>query len=179
MTLIDITYFKGDISLPGLMPGNHGAGRILTSVGMQDLNAFIHIYEAEYLGMILGRNLYRALLEGLEEEPPAQLWVDMKEALTHSGSSKLSPIAYYVYFFVANNGQSRTGMKGEKKDESTFADSVSNAGKTIMAWKHMQLFTLDFMHWLGSHWDDYRDYADNVYPCIPAALMQMANSFGI
>lgn len=179
MALIDGTYFKGDIALPYLEAGGVGVGRILTSAGESVLGDFIRKYEAEYLRGVLGRRLYGALLRGLAVPEPLPVWVDLKEALTCSTTGKDSPIAYYVYFFVSNWGQTRTSLKGEKKDKSTFAGEASNSGKAVMAWLHMQERTEDFLHWLREHWGDYRKYSGAMRPGDCVFLTHTANEFGI
>jgi hypothetical protein len=103
----------------------------------------------------------------------------MKEALTHSETDKMSPIAYYVYFYISNAGQTKTSMMGEKKDKSTFASNASSNRKMIAAWRYMREGTLDFMRWLKFHWCDYREYSDRSYPVIPQELSSMVNQFGI
>jgi hypothetical protein len=103
MSLIDSTYFVGDIALPNLdeVPNT-----------FQDT---MDRYEEEILKKLLGYQLYNAFIAGIAVEPtPDQKWLDLRdgaeftfdfcgETITQKwngliNTDKVSLISYYVYY---------------------------------------------------------------------------------
>ncbi len=64
--LIDATYFRGNINIPGTDPAT-----------LQRLAWFIEVHEERFLKSILGLSLYNAFTEGLLEDPVDQVWSDL------------------------------------------------------------------------------------------------------
>jgi hypothetical protein len=160
--LIDKSYFKGDISLPVNKKSDVkqlGVGALIQSVGEANLADYIIKFEAEYLIRLLGETLYENFMAGIAVESPLQIWIDMKEALTHESTTKLSPIAYYVYCFIMEEGQTTSTIKGEKGVKADRTVSVSAAKKVVNAWVWMVRYSGRFYNWLYEHWDSYKEYA--------------------
>jgi hypothetical protein len=162
--LIDKSYFKGDISLPVNKKNDVkqiGVGALIQSIGEANLSDYIIKFESEYLTRLLGETLYENFMAGIAVESPLQIWVDLKEALTHELTTKLSPIAYYVYCFLMEEGQTSTTIKGEKEVRADRTVSASAAKKVVNAWHWMEVYSERFYKWLYCHWGAYREYAEN------------------
>jgi hypothetical protein len=160
--LIDKSYFKGDISLPVNKRSDVrqvGVGALIQSIGESALADYIVKFETEYLSLLLGETLYENFMAGLAAESPLQIWIDMKEALTHESTTRLSPIAYYVYCFLTEGEQTVTTIKGEKEVKADRTVSVSPVKKVVNAWHWMVRYSARFYGWLYEHWDSYREYA--------------------
>lgn len=65
--IIDHTYFIGKLNLP--QTGN--------TEGVALVEDFIKRYEPEYLERVLGLNLYKAFIAGLQEDPIPDRWLDL------------------------------------------------------------------------------------------------------
>lgn len=166
MRLIDYTYFKGSIQLPFRERNERavGVGKFVDTVGEIYLNNIIDEWEPECLDKLLGHKLHVAFIEGLSVETPLDIWVKLKEALTHSTTDKISPIAYYVYSFVKLSGATQTTIIGEKVGTATYAQNTGDDYKREQASTRFKKEASHFHHWLESNWNDYKEYAGNTYP---------------
>jgi hypothetical protein len=73
MSLIDRTYFVGELNIPN----THQA-----AIGSQ-VDLFIEQYEDQFLNDALGYTLYKALKAGLQIVPVAQKWTDLIEGVEY------------------------------------------------------------------------------------------------
>lgn len=65
--IIDHTYFIGKLNLP--QAGN--------TEGVTLIESFIQVYEPEYLTKVLGIDLYKAFIAGLQEDPIPDKWLNL------------------------------------------------------------------------------------------------------
>jgi hypothetical protein len=77
MSLIDRTYFVGELSIPNTSQTAVG--------GLVDL--FIEKYEEQFLNDVLGYSLYKALKAGLQVVPVAQKWTDLIEGAEYTDTN--------------------------------------------------------------------------------------------
>jgi hypothetical protein len=73
MSLIDRTYFVGELSIPNTSQAAIGSA----------VDLFIEQYEEQFLNEVLGYTLYKALKAGLQEVPVAQKWTDLIEGVEY------------------------------------------------------------------------------------------------
>ncbi|GEM_PF-4909164 len=160
--LIDLSYFKGDIKLTISEKKDFkqvGIGSMLQSIGENNIEDYIQKFEAEYLTKLLGKMLYENFMDGLNAASPLQIWIDLKEALTRESTSKISPIAYYVYCPLMDGGSTSTTTKGEKQAVADYTISVSTSAKVVNAWYWMTKYSMEFYEWLSENWEYYKDYS--------------------
>ena len=74
MSLIDTTYFVGDISLPVSTNSNISS----------NLTNSITRYEDEILKKLLGYELWRDFKAGIAEDEPDQKWIDLRDGAEFS-----------------------------------------------------------------------------------------------
>lgn len=183
MSLIDYTYFKGSLTIGDISNGNSPV------VGNTITTDFIPQYEKDYLLKALGYPLYKAFIAGLEEEEPAQKWLDLRDGVEYEVSGKtykwdgfvtddkISPIAYYVYceYMHANAVQSTgTGTAVNNKQNAT---SVSPAAKISASWVQMKRINAGLWHYLQNNKTTYTDYDSCRVDW--NALLGSRNTFGI
>ena len=140
MSLIDYTYFIGEINVPNVSQQ--------TDV-LSKLNHFIGKYEKDILIKLLGYTLYKAFTSGLEDVSPAQKWLDIRDGkeyqITKDGkeytvkwnglinSDKQSLIANYVYYHIIldeltfNTGLGIASPNQENADKSLAFNKMSSA----------------------------------------------------
>lgn len=100
MSLIDPSFFDGELNI---------ANTDETSV-LSVLQNYIDKYEPAYLKLLLGSTLYASLIAGLAMDPVPAEWANLKnQLLVINGTSKVSPIANYVYFYLTRRSQSGSG----------------------------------------------------------------------
>lgn len=74
MSLIDRTYFVGEINIPNTNQAAIGSA----------VDLFIEQYEDQFLNDVLGYTLYKALKAGLQVVPVAQKWTDLIEGVEYT-----------------------------------------------------------------------------------------------
>jgi hypothetical protein len=74
MSLIDRTYFVGELSIPNTNQAPIGS----------QVDLFIEQYEDQFLNEVLGYTLYKALKAGLQVVPVAQKWTDLIEGVEYN-----------------------------------------------------------------------------------------------
>jgi hypothetical protein len=74
MSLIDRTYFVGELNIPNTNQAAIGSA----------VDLFIEQYEEKLLNEVLGYTLYKALKSGLQEVPVAQKWTDLIEGVEYT-----------------------------------------------------------------------------------------------
>lgn len=82
MPIIDITYFRGRITLGNVATGSDS----LADTDLVDV--YIPDMETEYLKKALGYPLYKAFVDGLAETTPAQKWLDLKNGKEYTKYDK-------------------------------------------------------------------------------------------
>jgi hypothetical protein len=87
MSLIDITYFQGQLSI-----AQRGQPQVAA-----DIQNYIDRYETEFLTAALGYDLMTDFLNGIAEDAPAQIWLDIRDGCTFKNTSGWWP-AFYAAF---------------------------------------------------------------------------------
>jgi hypothetical protein len=138
MSLIDNTYFVGDIALPNL-------GEVPNT--FQDT---MDRYEEESLKSLLGYQLYNAFIAGIAEETPDQKWLDLRDGVEFTfdfcgetitqkwngliNAEKVSLISYYVYYQYRYENISTTTSINDVQGMPENATKVNDTRKMVYAW---------------------------------------------
>lgn len=143
MSLIDSTYFTGEIAIPG-------------ASSESALTQAITQYEKEILIKLLGYKLYSLLIADLvDDEPQTQIYIDLvsgKEfTLSYNGTdytvkweglantAKQSLIAYYTFYeYVQRNITSFYGTGVSQANVQEGWQRVNPSSKLINAWERMR-----------------------------------------
>jgi hypothetical protein len=141
--LIDTTYFDGGLILAGITD---------SSVSIPVTAAIVR-YEPEYLGKVLGPSLYVAYAAGIAAGSPEARWTALRDGVSsftaasngrtyiwpgfRDATTKLSPIADYVYWHYRNKNISQTTQSGEAVAKSENATIISPILDMVAAWNHM------------------------------------------
>lgn len=140
MSLIDETYFIGELNLPNTNDENV----------IEVLEQFIDKYEKSFLTDLLGYELYKEFTAGLKVSPVDQKWKDLRDGAEYTYNQRLykwdglirdetqtSPIANYIYYHWQRDAISQTTAIGEVASKSENSIRVSPSGKMIRAWNEM------------------------------------------
>lgn len=138
MSLIDSSYFIGEIAIPNIDQ------RINT------IQSNIDKYEKEVLICLLGQKLFDEFIAALADNP-AQKWLDLRDGkefiLPYNGhdvtlkwngfinSDKISLIAYYVYYKIRYEELSTTTSIGETRGKVENSELVNETRKMLNAWR--------------------------------------------
>jgi hypothetical protein len=143
MSLIDTTYFVGDINVP--LSSNTDLNTAFTES--------ITRYENAILKRLLGYDLWKEFIDGIAEDEVEQKWIDLRDGAEFTfdfygntvstkwngliNSDKISLIAYYVYckHRLANDTH-YTGI-GEVKSKGENSNAVSSLSKQVWAFNSM------------------------------------------
>jgi hypothetical protein len=123
MSLIDRTYFVGELNIPNT--SNAAIGSLV--------DLFIEKYEEQFLNDVLGYSLYKALKAGLQIVPVAQKWTDLIEGVEYTDiNSKtrfwkglVSQPPSVLNALDALNGIDVRVGRGQQFDPVTAANSVT------------------------------------------------------
>jgi hypothetical protein len=159
MNLIDRTYFKGIIRLPYL-ERTTGVGKVTQVAGEVILEEFVEEYQPGYLKDVLGMSLYNAFMQGLRAPEPLQIWLDLREAITHETTDKQSPVAYHVYPFVMEAATTKTTSTGEKVAHASSTTPASHDYRVQRASVQLQRLTGELQRWIDERWEVYGPYSD-------------------
>lgn len=171
MSIIDTTYFKGRIYLADIGSGNS------VVVGNTVSTNFIPLYETEYLKKALGYPLWKAFTEGLDVNPIAAKWTDLRDGKEYTvgndtyywngfkNAEKVSPISYYVYCeYLTAQAVNVTGT-GTTVNEKQNATSVSPAQNIARAYTDMNELNKTLWHFLDNNRDTYTEYNSRFVEC--------------
>lgn len=172
--LIDTTYFKAIISVP-------------LDENQNTITDFITLFEPEILKKALGYDLYKAFIAGLDEEPIASKWTNLRDGAewTEDGqtykwrgmlnSTYDSFIAYYVFYqYLIYNStfNSSSGVASIASENSNKADHRSK-----------QMLVYNRMVDLISEMDDYINYQNSIdsttYPDYEPESIRKINVFNV
>ena len=163
MLFLDSTYFQGELYLPNLkynIPEASGTQKRLQTVGENTLGWFIAKYEPEFMKMLLGSRLYSNFIDGMKEEYPAQVWIDLRDVIFPQGEYNLSPAANYVFYWTLRRGRTQTSMKGEERSISDFAMLAADKNVLVKAWNDMLNPVAAIREFIFDNWDAYKEYAN-------------------
>lgn len=142
MSIIDTTFFVGELNIANTD----------TEAASSYLQLFIDKYEAAYLRILLGADLYARYVAGINLVPIPSEWTDLQNQLvTIDGTSKVSPIANYIYFFFirrATYSNSGTGLTQPKYENATAIDSKI---ETSRAWNEMAVLSFKVYKYLKAN----------------------------
>lgn len=179
MIFLDITYFQGEEGLPNLVnsPSVTGVSSFLQTVGEHNLNWFIAKYEPDFMIKILGKELYKNFIDGLDETPVNPIWEKLRDSLFwREGVFKFSPAANYVYYWLRRSGRKQTATQGEVIGTLSYANNAEDAEKMIQAWNDMCDMIVDFRCFFCENREAYQAYAK----CFPdLSYFRKINSFDI
>lgn len=131
------TDFVGDINLPS---------EFLNST---QFNAFLLKYEKQILVSLLGFDLYKSFIDGLNvtlPATPAQKWTDLKDGKIYSDydstntlvrkeySGIVSVLKYFMFFFMADYLNSTTSITGEINAKNENSELTSPTPKLVGIW---------------------------------------------
>lgn len=140
MSLIDSSYFIGEIAIPNI------------DQRPNTIQDNIDKYEKEILICLLGQKLYDEFIAGLAITPTVpQIWLDLKDGkdfiLPYNGhdvtlkwngfvnADKISLIAYYVYYQIRYEEISTTTSVGEVRGKVENSELVNETRKMLNAWR--------------------------------------------
>lgn len=189
MSLIDQTYFVGDLTI---------AGRTKTEVS-ERLALFIEKYENEFLRDVFGYDLYKALKDQWATYPSIdQRWKDLFDGKEYQYSGRtrqyrgllfengdgfssgdgqsMSPIANYVYWHWIKDQTTQTVGLGEVASKSENAQLVSPATKMVRAWNEMSEWVQELYHFMQTSYATYPEwqFGDSNF-----SKFRKTNTFGI
>lgn len=173
MSIIDNTYFIGELALP------EASEAAFTTV-------WINRYENEYLKKVLGVSFALEFLTAISGTPDTKWadlidgkqytvgddtyeWIGFKDADTH-----ISPIANYVYVMYQLDHYTRTDSAGESVaavQNSQIADAI---GKINRAWVRMKQWQDELYHFLTNNSETYPTFKISKVKCFGSI-----NGFGI
>lgn len=166
--LIDQSFFVGEILVPNLT----GAG-LIPAGNVEELNRFISKYEPEFLDEVLGQSLSAAFQAGVSEATPEQRWVDLKNRLVNE-TTKLSPIAGYVYYHYFRDRLSTSSGLGEIEAVGENANVVLNTDKMSRAYNDAVRKGRAVFSWVIQNAETYPEFdLEHEYTLSPV------NTFGI
>lgn len=181
MPLIDVTYFKGSITLGNVSTGSDA------QADTDLIDVYIPQYETEYLKKVLGYPLYTAFMAGLLITPTIpQKWVDLRDGVDYTvhdkpyrwngfkNTDKVSPIAFYVYAEYQNNYATTTTNIAEVMNQVQNSTNTSPMNKIWAAWNDMKELNCSLYHYLNNHTDVYTEYDRSRVACFGSR-----NPFGI
>lgn len=175
MSLIDATFFIGELNI----------AQTDQIAVMENLDVFIAKYEKKFLNLLLGETLYAEFVAGLEVDPIAQKWTDLKNKLVNDGD-KTSPIANYIYYHYSENNATKTTGVSEVVAVAENASYTTPIHKMMRAWNEMVLEVIDIEDWLRENIAIYPDLIDYSfrylsYGCDSKSpeIFYLKNRFGI
>lgn len=179
MLFLDQTYFWGILRLPRLNVDGAAAGvpgRLATTTQEALLEEYIALYEPEFLTLLLGGELYAAMLQGLEAGDPDGIWEALKGQIFWTGNGKpVSPAANYVYCKVKTLNKTADVVKGNVKPEVSHARVSNDNARIVEAWNRMDGMARAFYAWLAGH-EEYEPYAGK---CFKPHCFGLMNDFYI
>lgn len=147
MQLIDETYFIGELNIPNLDQENV----------RQALTVFIAKYQKRFLTLLLGEDVYKDFVAGIDVEEGVEIesqWIELRDKLVDC-DTKESPIANYVYWFFMYNNATQTSGVGEIIANTENSMVVSPITKMVRAWNEMCDFVHGTQQWFHDFYTEY------------------------
>lgn len=145
MTLIDQSYFWGELYV-----AQKSQQTVAEKIGM-----YINKYEPEFLKELLGETLYNDMIIGLAVTPtPDPKWTTLRDKIINS-TSKVSPIANYVWYWMKRRNVSQATGMGEIKPEGENGTIVSPSDQITRTWGEMVDLNFEFYNWVLTQIDVY------------------------
>ncbi len=175
--IITYEYFRGTLSLP----------QTVNADGQALLTQFITQYEDEFLEKALGLELATGLKTNIASADPK--WVALRDGTDFQNSlgrldrwvgfvnntTKISPIANYVYYKFVEDGITQTAGIGEVQAKGENADRVYPQLKLQSAWNRMVEMLRRLHDYLRLNRDTYPEFDNYRY----GGVSKKINQFGI
>ena len=166
MSIVQISDFKGQIVI-----ANSNQSYVAA-----DLQIFIDKYEAKYLTILLGADLYQLLLDG---DPTEEKWIALKAAIKGTAN-------YIYWYYIADQDMQTVGI-GQVKTQAANSYVVSPNYKMVRAWNEMVEESYNTVQFISTNTADYGNYyIENFYYnswlnsyCNRPEIFQKINTFGI
>ena len=158
---IDNTYFTGPLLL---------AQKAVPEVAAT-ITAYVNQFEPEYLKKVLGYSFWKQFMAGLEDDPVAQKWIDLRDGseftlpngtltkwngfVAGSDAVKLSPIANYVYWQFRMNTSTLTTGTGETVAQNENSLQISPGRKMCDTWNAMVVQNVTLWMFLYVNREEY------------------------
>lgn len=156
MTLIDSTYLWGELYV---------AQKSQQPVA-ENITMYINKYEVAFLTSLLGATLYEEMLVGLAVMPtPDAKWTTLRDKLLNN-TTKVSPIANYVWYWIKRRAVSQATGMGEVKPEGENGVIVSPVMQMTRAWNEMVELNISFYEWFNTQLDVYGALPYTIPSCI-------------
>lgn len=157
--ITDNTYFKGSIYLSNVFDSSNAEYAVL--------NNYIERYENNYLEDMLGYEMKSQFLSEISSDPTSGIWFDLWKGATFqyggkqykwigfSNLEKLSPIAYYIYYWYMRNQNSQTTGVGEVGSNVPNNGVANESIKLMTAWNEMVRLNNTLYDFLYVNLSDY------------------------
>lgn len=186
MSLIDSTYFSGEINLPG--------GSL--SGDLADIDDYITRYEKEALIDILGYTLYKDFIANPSDTRWTRFSAGYEYSIDYLGEShlvkwnglvnteKVSLLAFYIYYKYVEFHVTHTSGFGELLQKAENADKISVSQKRVNAWnRFIELRGIpgeaEINPTCYNFLDKFEDDATNGYDKWLFLVLPRTNAFGI
>lgn len=196
MSLIDETYFVGDLVIPNANSTNQAGVAVL-----ERLTWFIEKYEPIFLKDLLGYDLWKLVdtqITQEEENSPATPLPRLDRIINGyeytgqnakvykwrgliftEGTTKQSMIANYVYWHWLKDQVSQTVGLGESATQAQNATLVSPTIKMNRAWDEISRQAMELNYFLQSNQTDYPEWVLNYNRIASLRFLAPQNQFGI
>jgi hypothetical protein len=160
MSLIDLTYFRGEITL----------ANISSPPIAERVNAFIAKYEPDLLDKVLGYKMAEEFILGLSQPIVEERWSKLKDGSIFQiglemykwkgfvNASKTSIIANYVYYHFSVDNVHHTVGAGNLAPIVENGTIDSPAPKLTKTWNEMVIMTGGLIKFLEANIADYPDW---------------------
>lgn len=162
MALIDKTFFVIDCSIAQL-----GQPTVVAK-----LTAYINRYEPQFLATLLGLQFYNDFKLGLLADPVEQRWSELRDGKEYtdvngnlfkfegvaSSTTKISPIANYVYYWFTRNQATFSTGSGELAPDLENGTRADASEKLAYAWNEMVKLNFSVIHFLETNKTTYPEW---------------------
>lgn len=161
MSIVDYTYFKGEITIAQLSQPEV----------LEDVNRMISKYETRFLKSLLGLGFYNAFMDGIDPISGAEeRWMKIllgteyehngkdREWIGFQNMEKESPIANYVYTKYLEKESSQAVGIGVVRPVAENAIVVSVVEKTVRAWNEMVEWEYELIRYLDANRLEYPEW---------------------
>jgi len=142
MSLIDETYFAYEPCFLGNFESSNGYGEVIQPK-LVGIKRSINRFEPEYLKLLMGEELYAEYVSTISDAKWLPLIAKLKDT-----STKISPIANFVYFYHRNENSIVSGDNGDYVPKMDNMQSVGVGVKMVIAWNDMVRLNATLMRWI-------------------------------
>ena len=170
--LLDNSFFTGELHIEGVISYT-GVPSKTNEAANYELKSLISQYELDFYRKILGYDNAKKFVEYIESGEGEEKWDNLKNMLVEQvGDRKVSPIAYYVFFFYLRKNQTQATPIGNIDESSSNKVTPCNI-KMISAWNQMAYLNRYLSDFLYNNQDDYGGYFFDEH------LLEFMNQMGI